>query len=338
MSTSMKDVARLAGVSPATVSLVINNSPKISKATREKVLMAAKKLNYYPNARARAFVKKATRTIAFIVPDIHNLYFSEMAQAIKNVLRPLNYNLILCDTGNETLQERTYIDFLRQGGADGAIIASSSDLTALNDHLLLEANKVAPIVLIERTLPGDPLPTIDTTRLEGAKEAVVHLAEMGHRKIAFIGGYLENRKNVSLRFQGFKEGLLEKNLPFRQDYVLEGRYTIEGGYQAGEKLLTLKERPTAVLAANDLMALGCINALISAGLKVPEDISVCGFDDLQISQVYNPPLTTVHIPKQLLGKKAAELLVSILNGNAPSVNKFMFKTELVKRKSVKAIK
>lgn len=334
MSTTLKDVAKLAGVSPSTVSLVINNSPKISKRTKEKVLAAAKKLNYFPNARARAFVKKETRTIAFIIPDIHNLYFSEIAQAIKDVLRPLNYNLILCDTGNETQQERTYIDFLRQGGADGAIIASSSDLTALNDHLLIETNKTTPIVLIERTLPGDPLPTIDTNRLEGAKEAVCYLAEMGHRRIAFIGGYLENRKKESLRLQGFKEGLLEKNLPYRQDYILEGRFTIDGGFQAGKKLLTMVELPTAILAANDLIALGCINAITSAGLNVPKDISICGFDNLEISYAYNPPLTTVNIPKKLLGEKAAELLVSILNGETPSTNKFMFKTELIIRSSV----
>lgn len=334
MRSTLRDVATLAGVSLATASLALNDSPKIAPETKERVRQAAAKLNYVPNVRARALARKSTGGIVLVVPNIRNPYFGELAQIIKDFLRPFQYHLILCDTDNDPKQEREYIDFLVQGAADGAIFASSSDLTAVNYHHMTSASEVAPIVLVERTIQGDALPTVDSDRMAGAYQATRFLIEMGHRRIGFIGGYLQERRYQSLRYLGFQQALLEANCPFNPNYVFEGRFTIEGGYAAGKAIAEMKERPTAILASNDLMAIGAISSLTASGLRVPDDISVCGFDNLWASEVYNPPLTTVHVPKVEIGESAAKILVDLLQGKTVEPKRIILPTELVIRKSV----
>lgn len=334
MRSTLKDVAKLANVSVATASLALNDSPKISPETKERVRQAAAKLSYVPNVRARALARKSTGGIALVVPSLRNPYFAELAQSVRDFLRSFGYHLILCDTENDPELEREYIDFLMQGAADGAIFASSSDLLAVNHHRMIAASEVAPIVLVERTIEGDLLPSVDSDRLSGAYQATRFLIDMGHRRIAFIGGYLEERDHQSLRYLGYQRALLEANCPFRPDYVFEGRFTPEGGYEAGKAIARMKDRPTAVFAANDLMALGAIHALTASGLRVPEDISVCGFDDLWFSEIYNPPLTTVRVPKREVGTNAAEILVHMLQGKKPQTKRIVHPTQLVIRKSV----
>lgn len=334
MRPTLRDVATLAQVSIATASLALNDSPKVAPETKERVRQAAAKLNYVPNARARALVRKSTRGIALVVPQVQNPYFAELAQAVKDFLRPLRYHLVLCDTGNDPEQEREYIDFLRQGGADGAIFASSSGLLAENDYELVAAAKTAPIVLVERTVHGDVLPTVDSDRMTGAYQATRYLIELGHKRIAFVGGFLEKRHYESLRFQGYKQAHLETGLPLNPAYVFEGYFTIEAGFDIGKAIARMDDRPTAVMAANDLMAIGVINGLAAEGLRVPEDISVCGFDDLWFSEVFNPPLTTVRIPKRQIGQLAAQWLMDMLSGKKVEPKRIVYPTELVIRKSV----
>ncbi|MBB5323509.1 LacI family repressor for deo operon, udp, cdd, tsx, nupC, and nupG [Anoxybacillus tepidamans] len=305
---TISDVAKLANVSTATVSRVLSNSGNVKKETTEKVLEAIQKLNYQPNILARQLRKLETKTILVVVPDITNTFFSKILRGIEHVAIENDYEVLLGDTGNNVERERVYLDILRQKKADGMILLTAR----LESHLLEEIASEFPVVLACEYLEGSTIPTVSIDNVSSARKATEYLINLGHRRIGFISGPL----NVILsrdRLKGFRQAMAQHNIPIESFLVQEGDFSFESGYNMMMKFLALDQPPTAVFAANDEMAIGAIKAIKSKGLRVPDDISVVGFDDIQFASIYEPALTTISQPMFEIGKKAMELLIKLIN-------------------------
>jgi LacI family transcriptional regulator len=302
---TIKDVAKAAGVSPATVSLALNNDAKVNRETKKRVQQVAKALNYIPNARAKALVKKSTQMIGLVIPEIDNPFFSEMAQGIKDFLKDSDYSIILCGTDNKPGLESKYINMFMSGLVDGAIFTCFTDV---NNELILDvARNCLPIVYVDRLSGDQVIPVIKSDLKDGAYQLTRHLIELGHKKIAFVG-----RKDEE-RYDGYCQGLKEAGYPLVENYVLASSFTFDHGVEAGKKLLGLAVKPTGIVCFNDEVALGLTQFLIKAGKRVPEEISVCGIDNT-VSRFYNPEITTIDVPKKEMGKTAAKLLLKMING------------------------
>lgn len=303
---TIKDVAKAAGVSPATVSLAMNNNAKVNRKTKERVQQVAKELNYIPNARAKALVQKSTKMIGLVIPEIANPFFSEMAQAIKDALIDSDYSIILCGTDNNPKLETKYINMFKSGLVDGAIF---SCLMPTNQEFVLDlACNNIPIVFIDR--PGvdeKVIPVIKSNLKDGAYQLTQHLIGLGHKKIAFIGRIDEER------FQGYLQGLQEAGYPLRKTHLFDHSFTYDHGVEAGKAILQSKDRPTGIVCFNDEVALGLTQFLIKSGRRVPADFSVCGIDNT-VSRHYNPEITTIDVPKKEMGQTAADLLLKMING------------------------
>lgn len=335
LAITLKDVAKKAGVSTATASLALNYKDRVKRETRLKVLQVAKELDYIPNARARALVKQGTETIGLVIPEVVNSFFAELAQSIKNTLRKAGYNLILCSTDYESEEELGYINMFKSGQVDGAIFACVGDMMRKNNQQITQlAHGHIPVVYIDRDgVDPEIIPVIKADLHSASYNATQYLLEVGHRRIGFVGQSYE-------RLSGYKKALEEASLSIREEDIFYDYLTIEGGYEVGRFLLAKKKTPTAFVCLNDEMAIGLIQALSEGGRRVPEDISVCGIDNIKIANFYNPSLTTVNVPKRAMGERAAEILMKVLSGEILSIAErtTIFPTELVVRGSTKAIK
>ncbi len=331
---TLKDVAERAGVSQATASLALNYKDGVKEETRRRVIEVAQELDYIPNARARALVRKGTETIGLVIPEVVNSFFAELAQSIKDTFKRANYNLILCSTDYGSEEEMDYINLFKSGQVEGAIFACVGDMMKKNNQQITQlANSYIPVVYIDRDgVDPEIIPVIKADLFSAAFKATHYLIELGHRRIAFVGQSHE-------RLSGYKKALEEASLSIRERDIFYDYLTVEGGYEVGRYLLAARERPTAILSLNDEMAIGLIQALSEGGLKVPEDISVCGIDNIKISNFYNPPLTTVNVPKRKMGERSAEILLKLLSGERLSSTEHMivFPTELIVRGSTKAL-
>lgn len=334
MSTTLKDIAKKANVSVATASLALNNSEKVNHKTYKKVKKIAEELNYTPNARARALVKKATETIGLVIPEVENPFFAEMAQSIKNTIKESGYNLILCSTEYKSEEELRYINLFKSGLVDGAIFACLGDMMEEHNRMIIDLVKNnTPVVFVDREINNyNLIPVIKTDLFEGAYNIATYLIKNGHKKIGFVGQSAE-------RVKGYKKALTDNDIEINQDLIYYDYLTIEGGYKVGKKIVALNKLPTALICLNDEMAMGVIQSLTSAKINVPGDISVVGIDNIRMSEYYNPSLTTLHIPKKEMGKKAAEVLLKRIKNEELNSDEqlIIFPTELIVRKSSKRL-
>jgi len=330
MTVTLNDIARKAGVSLATVSLALNDSSKVNKDTKIRIKEIADELNYVPNARARALVKKSTKTIGLVIPEVVNPFFAELAQAIKDYVRSQDFNVILCSTDYQSEEELRYINMFRSGQVDGAIFACVGDMMAEHNNLIIKLVKEnIPVVYVDRDgVDHDLIPVVKSDVYHAAYQAADYLISLGHRELAFAGQSVE-------RLNGFKSALMKHGLQLKEENVYYDYLKMEGGYTVGEKIAARKEKPEAVVCLNDEMAIGVIQALIAEDVKVPEEISVIGIDNIKMANFYNPSLTTVNIPVSQMGEKAAEILLKRIAGQAlsPKEKFFIFPTELVIRDS-----
>lgn len=324
---TLTDVAEKAGVSPATASLALNNSNKVKKETYERVHKIAKELNYVPNARAQALVKQATKTIGLVIPEIINPFFAELAQAIKNEVKKENYNVILCSTEYKFEEEIKYINMFKKGQVDGAIFASLGEELSKDNGVIQElADNYIPVVCIDNGIQNHGVIPVIKSDLEHASYvAARHLIELGYRDIGFIG------KSIK-RLNGFRKAMEEKSLTINDSNIF---YNVQDGFKAGNSLLEYNNLPEALICYNDEVAIGVIQVLASSGINIPEDISICGIDNIGFSKFYNPPLTTVDIPKEEMGEKAAELLLKLIEGREVTAEEMSitYSTELIVRES-----
>lgn len=324
----MSDVAKLANVSTATVSRVLRKPDKVSKETRQKVLEAIQALNYQPNMVARQFRTKETKTVLVVIPDVTSPFFSEVLRGIEHTALESGYRVILGDTENDINREHEYIELLLQQQADGAIL-----LTARMDRTRLEeiANQF-PVVLACEYMDELDVPTVSIDNIRGARKATEHLIQLGHTRIAHIAGPM----NVILsrdRLKGYEQAMISHQLQINSLYIKEGDFSLESGCNQMLHLMELEVPPTAVFVFNDLMAIGAIKAAKDKGFRVPEDVAVVGFDNIKMTSVFEPNITTIDQPKYEIGKKAMDLLLNLMNGETLQKKKFVLKDKLIVRES-----
>lgn len=334
MKATIKDIAERCGVSITTVSRVINNKAEgVGNETRGRIIEAIELLNYQPNSIARSMVTKKTNTIALVIPDICNPFFPELARGVEDCCTREGYNLFLCNTDGSAEKELSHIKFLRERLVDGIIFTTQNAEEFSGIFCELRKDKF-PFVFIERYIDDlEDLLGVYVDNSQGMYRAVKFLFENGHRNIAFITGPF-NTTNAVMRFKGFQQAHLELDTDIDYSLVKEGDYKVQSGYRQMKAILEeSRGKFTAVIASNDLMAIGACNAIQEAGLRVPEDISVIGFDNISFTDICQPRITTVGIPIYNMGYTASKLLIDTLHGKELQSRKFVFDAELIIKQS-----
>ncbi|WP_313893409.1 LacI family DNA-binding transcriptional regulator [Psychrobacillus sp.] len=325
--TNIQQVAKQAGVSVATVSRVMNGQNTVSSKTRIKVEEAIKSLNYEPSILGRNLRNSESRIFLILIPSISNPFYLEIIKGIEYIALSQNYNILLCETDSNPEKENIYFDLVRKKMADGII---SMDPAVNIETLKVLAEKYSIIQCSEySTDSGIPYVTINNE--EASYRAVKHLIQIGHKKIALMnsdGKFLYSRQ----REEGYQRALEEHGLSLNDDYIFYTKHLgFEHGQQAMKKILALQDRPTAVFAVSDLLAIGALKEVNASGLHVPNDIAVVGFDKIDFSSMTNPTLTTIAQPMYKMGTVAAEMLIEKIKGN--EVDSVILDHELVIRES-----
>jgi len=323
------DVARVAGVSTATVSRALNGTGQIAPPTRAAIEAAVEQLGYRANTIARSLVTKSTQTIALLLPDISNPFYAALVSGIQQYALERDYTMLLCTTEGDAEREEQYLSLLRAKQVDGALV----------DGLVLPPDRIArfvrdgfPIVCLDRDIGSTAIPLVQVDNRLGGRLATEHLLGLGHTRIAHVTG--AQALGISEeRLGGYRDALAGAGLPVDPALVLEGRFTEEGGYEAATALLETSPDLTAVFAANDLSALGVVGAIVESGRSVPGDVSVVGFDDLRISAFTSPPLTTIKQPAAEIAQLATELLIELTQGKQVGQERHLLEPTLVVRRS-----
>lgn len=337
MRVTIKDIAKMCKVSTATVSRTVNGKQNgVGIKTRERIQETIRKTGYTPNTIARSMVTRRTNTIALIVPDICNPFFAELARGVGDACAELGYHLFLCNTDSSSEQEHGQVKFLHERLVDG-IILTTQNVAEDNSDIFEFIREKYPFVTIERYISGISVPlqiTIDNKG--GIRKAVSYLIEKGHRRIAFIRGPKE-AANAQMRFEGYKEGLALHNIPYDSALVALGDYKTRSGYSCAAQLLKKnREKFTALIGSSDLMTVGACNAIFDHKLQIPQDISIVGFDNIPLTGMIYPRITSVGVSINQLGRLAAEMLFNWILGNKEKKHIFM-PCELTERESVRSI-
>jgi len=337
MQITLKDIARKAGVSVSTVTRVLNGKAKkyrISDETSKNVLKHARELKYRPNQLARSLRLKKTHTFGLFVPDLYNPFFSYIASRIQNLVANLGYSLIISNTSENQYIEIEQTQLLVSKGVDGFIIMP---VGLSFKHLLNVKKERIPIVLIDRCFEELPFNSVVIDNYKGAFTAVEHLIQFGHKSIAMIQG-IPNTYTNNGRVKGYRDAMKKNKLKIKRDYIVGSDFGRENGYQSTKKLLSRKEKPTAIFLASDLIALGALDAIAEKGLNIPNDISLIAFDDIDFAPFLLSPLSVVSQPRDELSETAVDLLLQqISNPRMEKTKTKILSTNLIKRESVKRI-
>ncbi|WP_409305946.1 LacI family DNA-binding transcriptional regulator [Peribacillus sp. SCS-155] len=326
--TKMIDVAKLAGVSTATVSRVLSGNPNVKESLKIKVLEAINQLDYKPNKLASSLRKMESRTIVVVVPDISNPFFSDIILGIKKVAHCNGYYVLLGDTQNDVENEIAYTNLIQERLADGVILLTAR----MPKHKIQELAHSIPVVLSCEYIDGIDISTVTIDNISSSRKVVDHLVQMGHSRIGIITGPL----NIVLsrdRLKGYRQSLYQNEIEPEESLVQEGDFSMESGYQMCLRLLSLNQPPTAIFASNDEMAIGTIKAIKHKGLRVPEDVAVVGFDNVKLSTIVDPELSTVSQPKMEIGRKSMELLLKEIRNEPIEKRQIVLHDELIIRES-----
>lgn len=305
MTITIKDIAHIAEVSPSTVSRALHDHPRISKATRYRIQELAREMGYIPSQVARNLVTKQSATIGVAIPEFSDPFYMGILSGIEGIAIANNYDLIVGSFEHDPKRERKLFDAFEEQWLAGLVIAG----TLVDDAYLTRSRKALPAVLVNK--PDYPY-AVDIDQEQGSHQAVTHLVSLGHRRIAYIGLNVAS-ESESRRYAGYAKALATHGLRDDPDLRVDGNGGIAGGVIAAENLLAQPDPPTAIFCYNDRTAIGAIHALHRSGLRVPADVSVVGFDDLEIASYVNPPLTTIRQPTDELGHRAATMLFDLLN-------------------------
>ncbi|MGH2438083.1 substrate-binding domain-containing protein [Vibrio cholerae] len=331
---TMKDIARLAGVSTSTVSHVINKSRFVSDEIAERVNNAAQQLNYAPSALARSLKMNRTKTIGMLVTTSTNPFFGEVVKGVERSCYHQGYNLILCNTEGDNQRMKASINTLLQKRVDGLLLMCS---TLEGERLdVFDRYPDIPIVVMDWGPILFASDKIQDNSLQGGYMAAKHLIECGHKEIGCITGPLI-RHQAQMRYEGYKRALAEAGIAINPDWIVESDFECEGGYQAFEKLYQRGKLPSALFVSNDMMAMGVIQAANQRGLRVPDDLSLIGYDDVHIAKFMTPALTTIHQPKYRLGKAAIDTLLYRLENPDTTAQVVQLEPTLVARNSVRKL-
>ncbi|EGQ9169027.1 substrate-binding domain-containing protein [Vibrio cholerae] len=331
---TMKDIARLAGVSTSTVSHVINKSRFVSDEIAERVNNAAQQLNYAPSALARSLKMNRTKTIGMLVTTSTNPFFGEVVKGVERSCYHQGYNLILCNTEGDNQRMKASINTLLQKRVDGLLLMCS---TLEGERLdVFDRYPDIPIVVMDWGPILFASDKIQDNSLQGGYMAAKHLIECGHKEIGCITGPLI-RHQAQMRYEGYKRALAEAGIAINPDWIVESDFECEGGYQAFEKLYQRGKLPSALFVSNDMMAMGVIQAANQRGLRIPDDLSLIGYDDVHIAKFMTPALTTIHQPKYRLGKAAIDTLLYRLENPDTTAQVVQLEPTLVVRNSVRKL-
>lgn len=329
--TTIDIVAREAGVSAQTVSRVLNNRPDVSPATRARIKEIMLQLDYQPNAMARSLASRRTRTLALITDDFSDYFFTQVIAGAQDEARRHDYLIMLGSTERKPQDEPEYIRLLSERHVEGFLFAYPS-IEVDNRHILDLIGKDVPVVTAAYHLPSKLITVVDVDNAMGGQLAARHLIAMGHTRIATIKGP-STFKSVHDRTSGFQTGLEEDNLYLGADLVGEGDWSYASGYRALQQILAGGEPFTALFVHNDQMAIGAMRALREAGKRIPEDISVIGYDDIPGAEYADPPLTTIRQPMREVGAVAARILIQRIEQEEQAGSEILLKPELVQRGS-----
>ncbi len=310
MPLSIKDVARLARVSHSTVSRALANSQAVNRLTAERIRRIAKDAGYRPNTIGRSLATSRTRTIGFVVTTVADPFVAEVAAGIEDVARQRGYAVFLANSNADPDREVAVVRSFQERRVDGVIVMASR-VGGLYMPLLAELD--VPIMLVDNQHPGGFAHSISIDDRGGARLMTSHLAALGHKRIAYVGDRNGMQSDAD-RMSGYADALQSSGIELDAAYVALGNGAPAGGLEAMQSLLALKQRPTAVFCYNDMTAIGALRALHKAGVRVPAEMSVAGFDDLAIASFLQPPLTTVRQPKAEMGRQAAAILFELLEG------------------------
>ncbi len=332
---NISDVANLANVSVATVSRYLRTPGKVASKSAAKVEMAIRELNYKPNLLARNFSQTRSYTVMVLAPDITNPFLMQVIRGIEDVGFENGYSIILGDIGAPEGRRSTYFELPETRLVDGVI-----QMLAKLPGNFQERLQSAPVVLLSDCEEDEPYPTVTVDDRGAAEQMTNYLISLGHRTIACLLG-ARNVKATGKRLLGYRQALENARLAFSDDLLIEGDFSMASGFLAASEVDAMRPRPTAVVCMNDAMAIGLLRGLKQAGYRIPEDISVVGFDDIEFSRYCDPPLTTIRQPAQELGSKAMKTLLQLLDAkDAPEgpLPHFRLPTELIVRESTAVVK
>ena len=327
---TIKDVAREAGVSVATVSKILNLPDYSKPETREKVTAAIKRLNYQPNHAAQSMVRKKTGMIALIIPDVRNQFFTDVARGVEDVANKHNYRVMLCNTDEDPQKQQNYLQALQGRIVDGFIIAVASDDSR---QLKKISRSQLPFVFIDRECRNYRTDAVIVDNRDGAAKAVRHLLHNGRCRVGFISGKQDTQTGRE-RLQGYCDALAEKRIEPDRQLIKDGKFTIEGGYQAAKALLEMAGKPDSLFVANNAMTIGALKAINEKGIRIPDEIALVSFDDADWAEFFTPALTVIRQPTYTMGNLAGEILFQRLMETKPSeIKEVVLKPELIIRKS-----
>ncbi len=326
---TIKDIAKLAGVSSATVSKVLNGKDKsISSKTRERILNIVEEQGYIPNGIAKSLRVKSTKTFGLVIPNVTNPFFSELAKGIEDASEAEGYSLILCSTYGKDNREKQYLKILEEKKVDGAIIAAST-----KEDIEVIDRVSYPIVLLDRdVVVGSNIGKVIVDNEYGGYIATKHLVEAGCKNIGHITSSLKDNPSMN-RHKGMLKALKDFDIEINESLYYYGKFSIDTGYE-GAKMITRNNKVDGIFCGNDIIAIGAIRGLKEMGYRVPEDIKIVGYDDIYISKYMDPPLTTVRLPIYSIGSNAVEVLLGMISNNKKG-NKRKLIPQLVIRDSAK---
>jgi DNA-binding LacI/PurR family transcriptional regulator len=324
---TIEEVAKAAGVSVATVSRVLNNG-QVSPKTRILVENAIRELNYEPNMLGRNLRRSESRMILTMIPNISNPFYSVIVEGIEDAARKNGYNILLCNTEADVEREKIYLDLLKHKLADGIITMEP----AIDIDVLKEVGKRYPVVQCCEYSEKINIPYIAIDNVTAAYKATKHLLTIGHKKIALINSD-EKFMYARQRKEGYIKALQEFDIPVNEDWIMNAGLSFESGQRMMKYLLSLKDKPSAVFAVSDILAIGALKTIKDEGLKVPQDIGVVGFDNIQFANMMNPTLTTIEQPRYQMGVEAAEMLIKRIKDKKQKVENVILDHQLIIRES-----
>lgn len=339
MNITIKDVAQKANVSIATVSRVLNHSKPVSAVVREKVLHAVEELGFKPNSVARSLIMKESLLIGVLIPDISNSFFSTFVKGVNNECFKSNYSTLLCDTQGDMDIELHYLQLLKEKYVDGVIILTATPNKKQKYLEFFEGNSIPVVFASHYEKNTETFSCIDIDEFQAFYDATEYLISLGHQKIAMFSGDLNYYDSGIIRYEAYKKALLDAGIEYNPKWFWEGDYNVQSGYERGKKLFSLEDRPTALCCVSDMVAIGTIRAAEEMGFSIPEDLSIIGFDDIPIAQVYRPSITTVRQPIFEMGVESVQMLFKqIKNKENPEHEIKILPHKIIERESCKKIR
>jgi LacI family transcriptional regulator len=327
---TIRDVAKAAGVSHMTVSRVLNGGPQVRESTKEKVLKVIADLDYEPDARARAFATQKSQLLGLVVSDISNPFYAEISRGIEDKAFELGYSVIFCSTDELCRRTEACIKHLLRTGVDGFIFTSVHLREPAVEKLISDN---VPVVLVNRKLKSSDYHYVVCNNFQGAYEITRHLTSLGYKKIAIIAGESHLSTGIE-RLKGYQKALADAGLPERPEYIIQGPFTRDAGYEAAKGLLALQDRPEAIFGGNDYISLGVLDAAEELGVSIPEDLALTGFDNTKPSARWRTKLTTVSQEIYEMGNLAVQILIDTIDRkNLDYAHKVVLNPKIIIRES-----